>query len=102
MKSASAARLTLWRRAVSTKAAIWFKSIAIDFTDIDDRNKSLCKYRAGRYLEFMEAAFTLDVELVEREERERPDPPRRLSYLSTSEIADCTCPEWCERDHDRD
>ena len=30
------------------------------------------------------------------------EPPRRLSYLSTSEIADCTCPEWCERDHDRD
>ena len=50
----------------------------------------------------MEAAFTLDVERDGREEREQAEPPRRLSYLSTSEIADCTCPEWCERDHDRD
>jgi hypothetical protein len=22
--------------------------------------------------------------------------------LSTAELADCTCPDWCERDHDRD
>ncbi len=22
--------------------------------------------------------------------------------LSTAEVASCTCPEWCERDHDRD
>jgi hypothetical protein len=22
--------------------------------------------------------------------------------LSTAEVAPCTCPEWCERDHDRD
>jgi hypothetical protein len=22
--------------------------------------------------------------------------------LSTAELAECTCPEWCERDHDRD
>ena len=48
----------------------------------------------------MEAAVTFYVDAVEREET--PEPPRGLSYLSTSEIADCTCPEWCERDHDRD
>ena len=52
----------------------------------------------------MEAAVTFDFDAVEREENpeETREPPRRLSYLSTSEIAACTCPEWCERDHDRD
>jgi hypothetical protein len=30
----------------------------------------------------------------------RPMPP--LSYLSTAELAECTCPDACERDHDRD
>jgi hypothetical protein len=49
----------------------------------------------------MEAAVTFDFDAVEREE-ETLEPPRLLSYLSTSEVADCTCPEWCERDHDRD
>jgi hypothetical protein len=28
--------------------------------------------------------------------------PPPLSYLSTAEVAECTCPEPCERDHDRD
>jgi hypothetical protein len=28
--------------------------------------------------------------------------PARLSSQSTAEVAECTCPEWCERDHDRD
>ena len=51
-------------------------------------------------LKFMEAAVTFDFETDEREKA--PEPPRRVSYLSTSEVADCTCPEWCERDHDRD
>jgi hypothetical protein len=51
----------------------------------------------------MEAAFTFELDQDEREEAPAPPPaPRRLSYLSTSEIAECTCPEWCERDHDRD
>jgi hypothetical protein len=31
-----------------------------------------------------------------------PNPPAALSYLSTAEVAECTCPEPCERDHDRD
>jgi hypothetical protein len=35
--------------------------------------------------------------------REKPgNPPAPLSYLSTAEVAECTCPEPCERDHDRD
>jgi hypothetical protein len=48
----------------------------------------------------VEAAVTFDLDLDERDEA--PPAPRRPSYLSTSEIAECTCPEWCERDHDRD
>jgi hypothetical protein len=36
-------------------------------------------------------------------ERERPvSAPAPLFYLSTAEVAECTCPEPCERDHDRD
>jgi hypothetical protein len=31
------------------------------------------------------------------------DEPRRESEcLSTAEVADCTCPDFCERDHDVD
>ncbi|MGI8606141.1 MAG: hypothetical protein ACR2L0_03150 [Gaiellaceae bacterium] len=41
------------------------------------------------------------IEIVER------DAPvvselRRVMTLSTAEVAECTCPEWCERDHDTD
>ena len=25
-----------------------------------------------------------------------------ILVLSTAELAECTCPDWCERDHDRD
>jgi hypothetical protein len=51
-------------------------------------------------LQFMEAAVTFDFDAVEREDAH--ELPRLPSYLSSSEVADCTCPEWCERDHDRD
>ena len=51
----------------------------------------------------MEAAVRYELDVDEREEREKlPAPLPHLSYLSTSEVAECTCPEWCERDHDRD
>jgi hypothetical protein len=30
----------------------------------------------------------------------RPDAP--MVVLSSAELAECTCPDWCERDHDRD
>ena len=53
-------------------------------------------------LNSMEAAVTFDLDERETEREEAPPAPRRLSYLSTSEVAECTCPEWCERDHDRD
>jgi len=48
----------------------------------------------------MEAAVSFEIELDER--RDAPPMPRPFSYLSSSEVAECTCPEWCERDHDRD
>jgi hypothetical protein len=48
----------------------------------------------------MEAAVSFEIDADEREEA--LPTPRRLSFLSSSEVADCTCPEWCERDHDRD
>jgi hypothetical protein len=34
-----------------------------------------------------------------------PDPDQPLpnvDALPTAVLAECTCPEWCERDHDRD
>ncbi|HYY33437.1 MAG TPA: hypothetical protein VE693_07625 [Gaiellaceae bacterium] len=39
---------------------------------------------------------------IHRVEREPPRENAPLSYLSTAEVAECTCPEPCERDHDRD
>jgi hypothetical protein len=49
----------------------------------------------------MEAAVSFEPDL--EEEREGfPAPLPHPSYLSTSEVAECTCPDWCERDHDRD
>ena len=42
-------------------------------------------------------------EVVTAERAEAPlRPVAPLSYLSTAEVAECTCPDWCERDHDRD
>jgi hypothetical protein len=26
----------------------------------------------------------------------------RDDVMTSAELAECTCPEWCERDHDRD
>jgi hypothetical protein len=49
----------------------------------------------------------MEINVIERpiEKTSRPAPARPtmpLSYLSTAETAECTCPEPCERDHDRD
>jgi hypothetical protein len=35
-----------------------------------------------------------------RRAEQEPEPVERS--LCTAELADCTCPEFCERDHDRD
>jgi hypothetical protein len=43
----------------------------------------------------------MDKPLTSAPREERPAPPP-LSYLSTAEVAECNCPEPCERDHDRD
>jgi hypothetical protein len=51
---------------------------------------------AGMEIEVMEKPLTA----LPREAP--PKPPAPLSYLSTAEVAECTCPEPCERDHDRD
>ena len=29
-------------------------------------------------------------------------PPEPVNELSTAETAECQCPDFCERDHDRD
>jgi hypothetical protein len=34
------------------------------------------------------------------QDEEELDPDER--QLPTAELAECTCPEFCERDHDRD
>ena len=31
-----------------------------------------------------------------------PDEPATVITLTTAELAECTCPEFCERDHDVD
>ena len=33
---------------------------------------------------------------------EREAPQAALRVLTTAELAECTCPEFCERDHDVD
>jgi hypothetical protein len=35
-------------------------------------------------------------------EHDRGETVGVLESLSTAERAECTCPEFCERDHDRD
>jgi hypothetical protein len=32
----------------------------------------------------------------------QPARPASASVLTTAEVAECTCPEFCERDHERD
>ena len=39
---------------------------------------------------------------LERPELEAKAPQAALRVLSTAELAECTCPEFCERDHDLD
>jgi hypothetical protein len=47
-----------------------------------------------------------EIQVIERPIRREREPDSRpvvqQSYLSTAEVAECTCPEACERDHDRD
>ncbi|MGH3033171.1 MAG: hypothetical protein ACRDON_01260 [Gaiellaceae bacterium] len=42
----------------------------------------------------------IDIRVREGKEPAAAHPP--VTVLSTAELAECTCPDWCERDHDRD
>jgi hypothetical protein len=35
-------------------------------------------------------------------EQAREPEARRVPALTTAELSECTCPEFCERDHDLD
>ena len=43
---------------------------------------------------------------IDRPTEALPAKPERretsIIVLTTAELAECTCPDWCERDHDRD
>jgi hypothetical protein len=34
--------------------------------------------------------------------KQRVEPQAKKQILSTAELAPCTCPDYCERDHDTD
>ena len=42
------------------------------------------------------------VDVSELNERETLEERSPRGALSTAEIAECTCPDFCERDHDND
>ena len=44
----------------------------------------------------------LGSELIVSQSGERDTPGATIVVLTTAELAECTCPEFCERDHDRD
>ena len=45
------------------------------------------------------SAAAIRSRIQNREEQEREADP---GTVSTAELAECTCPEFCERDHDTD
>jgi hypothetical protein len=49
----------------------------------------------------MEAA-TVDTTRIRRELREVPRKEASATVLSSAELVECTCPDPCDRDHDRD
>lgn len=44
----------------------------------------------------------IDILAQESESEDGRRAQESVMILSTAELAECTCPEWCERDHDRD
>jgi hypothetical protein len=56
--------------------------------------------RAG-YLYLMRTA-TIDIPQTSSQADAFPRDDLSVTLLSTAELAECTCPEPCERDHDRD
>jgi AMMECR1 domain-containing protein len=49
----------------------------------------------------MEAA-TVDTKSAPRRIRELPRKEVSVTVLSSAELVECTCPDFCDRDHDRD
>ncbi len=49
----------------------------------------------------MEAA-TVNTTGIARGLRDVPRKDATVIVLSTAELAECTCPDLCDRDHDRD
>lgn len=45
---------------------------------------------------------TAAIDIQVREGKEAAATHTAVTVLSTAELAECTCPDWCERDHDRD
>jgi hypothetical protein len=50
----------------------------------------------------MRTATTTKTLRHERDARETTRKESKVVVLSSAELAECTCPEWCDRDHDRD
>ena len=48
----------------------------------------------------MEARGTATLERTAPDSAEREE--RRDELVTSAELAECTCPDWCARDHDRD
>ena len=48
----------------------------------------------------METRGTATLELAAPESA--PDHERTDELVTSAELAECTCPDWCARDHDRD
>jgi hypothetical protein len=41
-------------------------------------------------------------ELRKPQRKQRIEPEAKKQTLSTAELAPCTCPDYCERDHETD
>jgi hypothetical protein len=60
----------------------------------------------------IEPALTMDTRVMEAATVDTKSPPRRtreiprkeasVTVLSSAELVECTCPDFCDRDHDRD
>jgi hypothetical protein len=45
---------------------------------------------------------TIPPKARESDARDAARKDASIVVLTSAELAECTCPEWCERDHDRD
>jgi hypothetical protein len=48
------------------------------------------------------AMHTAALDIVREDSARETAGEASVIVLSTAELAECTCPDWCERDHDRD